>query len=70
MTKKQNDYVKICPMCGSTKIKGIQIFKTGFVRYYCSICLYGYKETGLIPEVLESEIDAFRKELKSKSKVK
>jgi len=56
------EYVKICPKCGSTNIKippaGLDIKMT--VKDYCEDC----KNMGNFPEIKKSEIKKFRKNLK------
>ena len=57
-------YVKICPKCGSTNIKmppaGMDIKMT--LQDFCEDC----KFWGNFPEVKESEVEEFKKELKNK----
>lgn len=56
---------KICPKCGSTKVKippsGSDLLLT--IRDYCQNC----KNSGLFPEIKEEEVENFRKKLKKNS---
>ena len=68
---KKKKYLKICPKCGSTNVSTYT--KAGVMAEelldYCKDCYYGYQgvEGGsFFPEVEESKIEEFRKELKKK----
>jgi len=60
-----NDLVKICPSCGSTNVKvppralGIKMTK----QDYCTDCEFW----GSFPEIEETTIEKFRKNLSHKS---
>jgi hypothetical protein len=64
MKIKNKKYIKICPQCGSIKIKippsGFDIKMT--MKDYCEDC----KNRGMFPEVELSEIEEFRKKLQKK----
>ena len=63
----ENDYIKICPKCGSTNITS----ETGRYHIYgaqeykdnCQDCGY----SGIIPEVEKSKIEEFKKEIKNQN---
>ncbi|MBD3249748.1 hypothetical protein GF336_06910 [Candidatus Woesearchaeota archaeon] len=62
---KKERYIKICPHCGST---GIRIPPAGMdIRMtqpdYCESC----HNRGIFPEIKESEVAEFKKNLKKKS---
>ncbi|MBS3132391.1 hypothetical protein J4212_08215 [Candidatus Woesearchaeota archaeon] len=58
----QEEYLKVCPQCGSTEIKipnaGLDIGMS--VRDKCVEC----GNIGNFPEILKEQLDEFRKELK------
>jgi hypothetical protein len=68
MTKE--NYIKICPKCESTDIAINTDMFTGqggaFFSDYCKNCNYGYPYGSFFPEIEESEVETFRKELKEK----
>ena len=55
-------YVKICPHCGSTRIKippaGLDVKMT--IKDYCQDC----RKFGIFPEVEDQKVEEFRKRLK------
>ena len=55
-------YIRICPQCGSTNTTippaGMDIRMS--IPGYCQDC----KNRGIFPEIKESEVEEFRKELK------
>ena len=63
---KEGKYVKICPKCGSLKIQVdfsnpvVWAYGTA-VKYKCKSCRH---LSALFPEVLEEDIEKYRKELK------
>ena len=63
---KREDYFKICPKCGSTDITSFTgRYKPGpqeVMKDNCKKC--GYE--GLVPEMIKSKIDKFRKNLNKK----
>jgi len=65
---KKTKTIKICPMCGSTKITPYT--KTGgfwgeHLSDFCADCNYGYPNgAGFIPEIPSSEVKDFRDNLK------
>lgn len=65
---KPGKFVKICPNCGSTKIKippaGMDIKMTNL--NYCTNCKHGQTIGTVFPEVKESEVTEFRMKLKEK----
>ena len=67
---KKEEYTKICPRCGSTKISPYTKmgFPEGeFLKDYCKDCLYGNMMSGgFFPEVKKSYIEKFRKQIKTK----
>ena len=73
---RMHGYIKICPNCGSTDVS-VESFNY-MVRDICKECGYGsIKESLFIndllyfPEILESDIEEFRKEvIQKKKKVK
>ena len=68
--KSTEKYVKICPNCGSTKIKlphaGMDMSMTN--KDYCVDCKYGQMAGMVFPEVKETEVEKFRKSLKDNKK--
>ena len=67
----KNNYVKICPKCGSTSIESPSAFIT--VLYMLPASLSGvHKDTckncsyqGIIPEIEKSKIEDFKKEIQN-----
>lgn len=80
MTKKKSidktqtkEYIKICPNCGSTNVSS-ESYNIG-IRDVCKDCRYGSIQESLFindliyfPEILESDIEEFRKEVIQKRK--
>jgi len=65
--KKKDNYLKVCPKCGSTNIGHHVRFASTYgsdLAYYCKKCNYGYMSNGFFPEVEESKIEEFRENLK------
>lgn len=63
--KKKENYVKVCPQCKSTDVSSdkstIQQLGQIPIRYICNNC----KHSGFVfPEVLESKLEEFEKEIK------
>lgn len=60
---KTETYIKICPKCGSTRISPYSHWGTSqgeVLHSYCENCNW----KGFIPEIEESQVENFRKELK------
>jgi len=63
MTKPQ--YITICTRCGSADIRLLSNHRGGMSGFYCRDCTLNYPSEGIIfPEIEESQIQAFRDELK------
>ena len=62
---KKEKFLKICPQCGSTDVKippaGLDMKMS--MPDYCQKC----KNRGIFPEIRESEIEKFRKNIKEKN---
>ena len=58
---KKENYLKICPKCGSVNIT--QWVKEEKLLCHCKDCYYGYLSGALFPEVEESMVGEFRKNL-------
>ena len=58
----KENYIKICPKCGSTNImEGVSVWGNDASSLdCCEDCKY----QGIIPQIEESEVEGFRKELK------
>jgi len=69
--KKKKRYVIICPKCGSTNVTKFtgMYSKGGDITsgWICKDCNYGRPYGSLFPEIEESEIEKFRREIKKKS---
>jgi len=61
---KKENYIKICPQCGSIDIKmspaGLDVKMT--MQDYCQGCEFW----GIFPEVEESQVEEFKKEVKNR----
>ena len=67
MTRNDEKYIKVCPKCGSTNITVYTkagTFSGEILSEYCKDCNYGYTSGGFFPELKESKIGEFRKQLK------
>lgn len=57
-------YIKICPKCGSTRIGFRGITKSILINF-CEDCKYGLPTgNAIFPEIKESEVKKFKKQLK------
>ncbi|KYC45497.1 MAG: hypothetical protein APG12_01031 [Candidatus Methanofastidiosum methylothiophilum] len=73
--KQSKDYVKICPNCGSINVSS-ESYNIG-IRDVCKDCRHGSIQESLFindliyfPEILESDIEEFRKEIIKKKENK
>ena len=57
----KDNYIKICPRCGNTNI--VQIKKEEKLLDYRNDCYYGYISGAIFPEVKESKLKEFKKQL-------
>lgn len=67
--KNKDNYIKVCPKCGSTTIGIITTGGIGNIgvhlEEYCKKCNYGFPSGGhFFPEVEKSKVKIFRKQLK------
>lgn len=67
--KKKEEAIRICPRCGSAEINAdlsdVMTIWSGSTKWICSNCNYS---SPIFPEVLISEIENFRKEIKAGDK--
>lgn len=70
---QSKEYTKICPNCGSTNVSS-ESYNIG-IRDVCKDCRYGSIQESLFindliyfPEILEEDIEEFRKEVVQKKK--
>jgi ribosomal protein S27AE len=71
---KKDEFVKVCPRCGSTDIIAESGGEFGSVWDACNECSYGKRNSGTrgppILEIKKSELEAFRKRIKENPLVK